>query len=335
MADAAVPVRELLVIELLGGIGDTLVALPAVHGLARAHPHATVRVLTFAPGDALLDRDPYVHEVVGVPKEADAAAAVATQLDRVQPDLAVSTTAHSGLPALLRARVSRVVADLWRRPPVDELVERRFLRLLAADGLVSPGDVALPLRVYLDAEEIGAARLLVPEPRPLVLLPDTGMPVKRWPRERWEQLAARYDGPVLSVGVAVAGSRLLPALSLRGLAAVLAVAAGRGGRAVGVDTGPLRLASAVGLPAVALHGPSTAGRYGLSGPGVVNLQGLPGCRVRRPENFTEQECWWSAQCPLSADGSAACMADLGAEQVAQSVGRLRGWPRGEHTLHSP
>lgn len=323
MAERAV--RELLVVELLGGIGDLLIALPAVHALARAHPRATVRVLTFAPGDKLLARDPLVHEAVGVPRGADAAGAVTALLDRVRPDLAVTTTTHSGIPALLRARVPGVVADLWQHPPPDELVERRFLRLLAASGRIDPLDVDLALRVALDAAEVAAARPLLPERRPLVLVPASGMSVKRWPQSGWERLAvqARALGrePV-AVGEVVPGARLLPGLPLRGLAAMLQVAAEQGGVAVGADTGPLRLASAVGLPAVALHGPSAAGRYGLSAARSRSLQGLPGCDVRIPADFTQQACWWSARCPLRPDGEPACLHDIGVQEVLAAVDAL-------------
>jgi ADP-heptose:LPS heptosyltransferase len=92
---------------------------------------------------------------------------------------------------------------------------------------------------------------------------------------------------------------------------------------VGGDTGPVRLATAAGLPAVGLYGPTLAVRYGLSDARSTNLQGLPGCDVRRPTAITEQECWWSARCPLSPDGEPACMADLDVAQVADAVLGLR------------
>ena len=37
-------------VDLLGGIGDLLMLLPAVHGLARRNPGARLRVLTHDPG---------------------------------------------------------------------------------------------------------------------------------------------------------------------------------------------------------------------------------------------------------------------------------------------
>ncbi|HMA46808.1 MAG TPA: glycosyltransferase family 9 protein, partial [Frankiaceae bacterium] len=167
-----------------------------------------------------------------------------------------------------------------------------------------------------------AARLLGPDlARPLLVLPDAGMPVKRWPAARWQALSAAAGRPVLTVeaGAAVLpDARVLPPLRLRGLAAVCAEVGARGGVAVGADTGPVRLASAVGCRAVGLYGPTLAARYGLSAPGAASLQGLPGCPVRRPTAVTEQDCWWTGRCPLSTDGP-ACMADIPVDAVLAAL----------------
>lgn len=50
-----VAVRDILVVDLLGGLGDLVLVLPAIHALARRHPGAALRVLTHEPG-AELDR---------------------------------------------------------------------------------------------------------------------------------------------------------------------------------------------------------------------------------------------------------------------------------------
>jgi ADP-heptose:LPS heptosyltransferase len=223
------------------------------------------------------------------------------------------------------------VTNLWRRPPPDELVERRFLRLLAADGLIAPDDVDLPLRVVLTDDERRKAAEALPAglSRPVLVLPGAGMPIKRWPTERWADLVAGLAAlghTCLTVpdGADLPGVRVLPRMGLRELAATAAVLAERGGIAVGGDTGPVRLATAAGLPAIGLYGPTLAARYGLSDPAGANLQGLPGCEVRRPTAITEQDCWWSARCPLTSDGGAACMADLPVAVVVDAVRAVAG-----------
>nr|MBA3906241.1 glycosyl transferase [Pseudonocardiales bacterium] len=60
--------QRILVVELLGGIGDLVMVLPSVHALARHHRGAALRVLTHAPGDTLLRFDPWVTEVHRVAK---------------------------------------------------------------------------------------------------------------------------------------------------------------------------------------------------------------------------------------------------------------------------
>lgn len=321
--------REIVVVELLGGFGDLLLALPAIHALARAHPAVALRVVTLTPGDSLLAADPAVTSVT-VGDAGDAATAVARHLDQHPADLAVSTTMHSGIVELLEARVPHTVTNLWRQPPVHELVERRFLRLLADDQLIDPADVELPLRVVLtDDERAEAAEVLPAElRRPVLLLPGAGMPVKRWPAERWYALAealmkAGQDIVTVPDGADIPGAFVLPPQSLRGFAAAAAEVGARGGVTVGGDTGPVRLATAVGTPAIGLYGPTLADRYGLSDEASINLQGLPECRVRQPTAITEQDCWWSARCPLTSDGAAACMADLGVERVVDAVLGLR------------
>ena len=317
---------DVLFVELLGGFGDLLLALPAVHALARSVPAARVHVATFDPGGELLAHDPHVAAVSTTSDHsAGAPRRFVTELLAARPyNLAVTTTTYDGIADLLRAHVPATVGDLWRRPPPDELVDERFLRLLVADGLVRPDLAQLPPSVALLPAELAAGRALLGERTPVLVLPDAGMPVKRWPY--WPELVGRLgDLDVVTVPgpdpapAAACGARLLPALPLRGLAGLAAAVAERGGVVVGGDTGPVRLAAAAGARTVGLFGPTLAARYGQRPEqGHVGLQGLPGCPVRQPTAITEQECWWSARCPLT-DGAPACMADLDLARVAAAV----------------
>jgi len=56
--------NRILFIELLGGLGDVLIALPAIQALAATYPQAQMTVLTFAPGDVLLHHHPSIHRVL-------------------------------------------------------------------------------------------------------------------------------------------------------------------------------------------------------------------------------------------------------------------------------
>jgi ADP-heptose:LPS heptosyltransferase len=337
---------DILVVDLLGGIGDLLMVLPAVHGLARRYPDAALRVLTHEPGAELLRGDPAVAQVY-TPRHGRPGAereAVLEVLAAHPPALAITTTRYDGIPDLLLASGARCVTDLWRQPPVHERVGERYLRILHAEGLLDAEDLATPPRVHLWPAELAegarvvAARLpKAASAPPVVLVTDAGMGVKRWPPDRWRRLAAllaERGHPLLTLGPApVAPGAALPRGSLRQLAAILAAVAARDGVVVGGDTGPVRLAAAVGARTVALFGPTLALRYGIGRevPPGVDLQGLPECGYRQPTAITEQPCWWSAQCPLSPSGP-ACMADLRPETVSAEVARVSGpWPAAERS----
>lgn len=323
--------RSVLVVELLGGIGDLLLALPAVHALARSHPEAPVTVLTFAPADTLLAADPHVAEVVRAepgPPEAQAAA-----VDRLLArgfDLVVTDTRYGGIPARCEAAArERAVTDLWRRPPPDERIDLRFLRILAEEGVIDPALAELEPRVVLTDEERTAGRAAVPAGT-VLLVPDAGMAIKEWAPDHVAALARRLTAqgrPVRVVGGSAAADAVVRALgdpglalprgSLRDFAAVAAACAA----VVAGDTGPARLAAAVGTPTVALYGPTWAGRFGLRDHHASLQSPLP-CDIRYPPDQTVQSCWYSGVCVF--DGRRTCVDDLSVAAVAEAVGAVSG-----------
>lgn len=326
---------RVVVVDTMGGLGDLLLAMPVIEAVCRSRPDAEVTVATTAPWHRLLERDPRIHEVVPV-HGRDAESVIGTVqpvLERLRPELAITTNRQHGLPELLERTAGRAVTNLWRSPPADEAVDLRMLRLLAEDGVIDEAFTRLPPRVVLDEEELAAGRSALASlttGRPVLLMPDSGMRVKHWPLREWAATAGALlrEGrrpivvsqvPEQREALRAAGAIVAPELSLRELAAFCAAAAEQGGRAVGGDTGPVRLAAASGLPVVGLFGPTVAGRYGYRGDGARNLQGCPGCPVRTPTAITEQECWWTARCPFTEDHAPLCMADITVEQVLTAV----------------
>ena len=180
--------QNLLFIELLGGIGDLLIALPAIQAIARSYPKANLTVLTFALAAELLMDDPLIGQVIALDRPQDGnpewvRQRVEAVLDQQPYDLIVSDTNYGGIDQVIQQRSSaaRVVTNLWRSPPSDQRVSDRFVQILLAEGVIQPNSVALP-QLHLTLDEIEEARRKLGQvSRPLVVLvSDSGMAIKRW-----------------------------------------------------------------------------------------------------------------------------------------------------------
>ncbi|HIK15040.1 MAG TPA: glycosyltransferase family 9 protein [Leptolyngbyaceae cyanobacterium M33_DOE_097] len=327
--------NSVLFIELLGGIGDIVIALPAIHALARSHPEATLTVLTFVPGCDLLEHDPAIAQVIAVPK-GQARQAVEQLLDSQSFDLIVSDTNYDGIDQLVqKSGAIQTVTNLWRSPPANERVGDRFLQILLSEGVITSEAIeaiASLSSIYLTPEERLAARQkLGAFYRPLILLyPDAGMPIKRWSTQNFitlgQALQEQFGGTILvpvgsdeeqadQIATAIGKTaQVWPRSSLRELAVVIAAA----DLMVAVDTGIARIAAALDVPTITLFGPSWHQRYGQPTP-HVNLQGFPGCAERLATNFTQQACWYSGECPFEWN---TCLEDISPAQVLTAASSL-------------
>ncbi len=300
--------------------------MPAIHALAHTYPNAELSVLTFALGGELLKDDPQISSVLHADK-GDVARAVQEVLNashNVPFDLIVSDTNHSGIAEMLgaygSARGTRTVTNLWRNPPDDARVGERFVELLQRDKII--GEANLTPHLFVSGAARGEAEEgLEPLSHPLVFLcPEAGMKIKAWPPERFVALG-RCLKEVCGASLVVSGlgegaatvAAELDALHLTSDLCGLAAALAQGDLMIAADTGPARLAAAVGTPTVTLFGPSWAGRYGQAPP-HVNLQGYPACPERVTANFTEQACWYAGVCPLGL-GFDTCLETLSVEMV--------------------
>ena len=328
----AAPPERILFVELLGGIGDLLIALPAIEALARSRPGAHLDVLTFEPGAGLLGGHP-AEGRVWPPEELldrrDARGAAERLLREERYDLVVSDTRYDGIGALIETHAARAVTDLWRGPPRNQRVSDRFLEVLVDEGLVDPATIAPP-RLELDDAPTGT-ELGDGDGGPIVfLVPEAGERLKRWPLERFAEvgrdLGKRHQvrvlvptggDPQLSHQLADAvgdAARSLPPTPLDGLAAWFR----RGDLAITADTGPAHLAAAVGLPTVTVFGPTWHQRYRPAGPNR-SLQGYLHCPERIVENFTVQRCWSDGHCPYSWQ---TCTEDITVAEVVEAASEL-------------
>jgi ADP-heptose:LPS heptosyltransferase len=328
-------IRKILFIELLGGIGDLVIALPAIHAVARSYPAARLTVLTFAPGNELLMTDSFVHQVTCA-ERGQARQAVDHLLMQEQFDLVISDTNYDGIADTIhnyqktQSAVSKVITNLWRSPPDHERVSQRFLDILLAETIITPE--ALPHgepEIHLtESEKLTARHQLGASYRPLVVLcPEAGMAIKQWSADSFISLgkvlqqhlqatilipAGNSPDAATQMSDAIGGTaKVWPRSSLRALAAMFTEA----DLVIAADTGIAHIAAALAIPTITLFGPSWAERYGHPEP-HVNLQGFPQCPERLISNFTQQRCWYSGECPYAWE---TCLDEISPEVVLKAA----------------
>ncbi|HEX6813871.1 MAG TPA: glycosyltransferase family 9 protein [Planctomycetota bacterium] len=254
-----------------GGLGDTLLMLPVLRALRRVHSGS---VLHFAG----------VAEFASVLLEYGA-------VDRVlsSEDLALWSLREPGTPAWERLRGYALIAS---DDPVVMAVASADTKVQAFDPRPRTGaPIALQVagQLGLEPDWPADAALLPPRARlvdgPVCLAPGSGSRSKCWPRDRWLELAQRLAasghrvqvvvGPVeqerddprswpWSVEVAFVAEREATVLAHR-LTGAAAFA--------GNDSGPSHLAAMLGVPTVAIFGPSAASVWAPPGPHATVVGG--------------------------------------------------------------
>jgi len=157
----------------------------------------------------------------------------------------------------------------------------------------------------------------------VVIHPGTGARVKLWPAERWAHVAERINDAGYAV-VLTGSESELPLLrhiasfarsvhSLGGQTTIheLAAVFEQSVTVIGVDSGPLHLAVAVGVPTIHLYGPSDVATYGPWGDPLQH-------RIVKVA-MTCPDC--GNLDPSRPEGS-GCMLAIGKDQVADAFCRL-------------
>jgi heptosyltransferase-1 len=297
----------------LSSLGDVVHALPVAAALRAGLPGARLAWIVEAREAGLLAGHPALDEVIAVdtrgwrrawrPRDLAAGArelgALRRRLVAARFDVTLDLQGlwkSAVLAWLTGAPVRLGFAASWRReplsaclatrrlspPPEARHVVEQYLALLEPLG-VRPErlDFTLPFDADAEAavEEFFAAGGLKPRDRLVVLNPGAGRPDKRWPPERFAELARRVGeagarclvvwgpGEEAAARRIVAeggpGTLLSPPTDLPRLLAVLR----RASVVVAADTGPLHLAAALGRPCVGLYGPTRPARNGPYGSG--------------------------------------------------------------------
>jgi heptosyltransferase-3 len=227
-------IRKVLIYR-LGSLGDTVVALPCLHLLARTYPNSERLMLTNFPvhakapaaaavlGDSGLVQG-YMRYTVGT-RRAGELLRLAWQIRRFAPDLLVYLMPLRARSNIRRDRiffrlagVPRIVGlpgaqDQARHlDPATGLYETEAMRLakgIAELGDAHPEDLANwdPHLTLLEKET--ATRALAPlAGRPLIVCaPGCKMQANDWEKENWRTLLARLSRSYPSYGLVVAGAQ--------------------------------------------------------------------------------------------------------------------------------
>lgn len=274
-------------------IGDVLLATPAVRSLRRAYPEAAIDFLVFEGTQGVVAGNPDLRTVLTVP-ERPAAFEHLRFLRKIwrRYDLAVSLLAGDR-PALYawaagRHRVGTLETgrkSRWKRSllhawvPFDNLrTHTVVMNLRVVEQLGIETDPTPVVSWPLQAEEAARAALAEFDGRPFAVLHVTPkFPYKSWNREGWLRLAEALTGKGLRValagGASVAEQEYSEALLARMPGEVvnlagrmdlgsLACLLSRAALYVGTDTAVTHMAAALGVPTVALFGPSNPVKWG-------------------------------------------------------------------------
>jgi ADP-heptose:LPS heptosyltransferase len=251
------------------GLGDLLVAVPALRALRRARPQHRIVLATPAPLAPLAAMSGAVDEVLPT-----------TGIDDLRPppgpapELAVNLhgagpQSHAALDATGPAtRIGFGGVPGWAGPThAEALAGQPHERELWCAPLESHGIPTDPLDLRLEPATRAAPTVVVH--------PGAAFGAKRWPAERFAAVAAALEGrtPVVVTGSAgereraekVAAGAGLPAdrvLAGRTDLAELAALVAGADLVVCGDTGISHLASAFGTPSVVLFGPVGPARWG-------------------------------------------------------------------------
>jgi ADP-heptose:LPS heptosyltransferase len=355
----------------LGALGDIIHAVPAAAALRGAFPGARIDWVVDAKHRAMVDLVTVVDRTIVLERATIAGwADVARRMRQSRYDAAIDLQGllksavlarASGAPRVLGFSIWHLREKIARPfysdtddggvrpqpdhrnlplPPSDEAladqdggrpihVIHKNLRLLRTLG-VDDGRIAFPL-AEVDSDALREVREGLGGGRFALINPGAAWPNKRWPPDRFGEVAAflsevRHLRPVVLWGPgeeslaravvdASAGSaRVAPPTGLHDLLALSRAAS----LMVSGDTGPLHIAAAVGTPIVSIFGPTDPNRNGPWSPDDVNVSRFGACVCHYERRCSRPSDWCLDDLPVS-EVTAAIQQRLGSVRVAGSA----------------
>lgn len=353
-------------------IGDVLLATPVLRSLRRAWPEAQIHALVFAGTEGVLKANPDLDSIITVPARPSLGEhlKLLARLRR-RYDLALSLltgdrpTLYAWIAGRRRGGMVSAAKESWKsrllqvRVPFDDLdthTVRMNLQLVEALGIPAHADVVVSWSPADESvlDEIVAAPLRV---RPYVVLhPFPKFNYKMWHLPGWVELVRWLERRGLKVFLSGSGAaderayceeiarqsggsalNLAGMLSLEQLGALLS----RAGLYVGPDTVVTHMAAAVGVPTVALFGPSNPVKWGAWPRGVdprsnpwqrVGSQAAGNVRLVQGETHCVP-CMFEG-CGRNEASFSDCLQHLPARRVIQAAEALLGEEAGINTAET-
>ena len=262
---------EHILVVRLGAMGDIIHTLPAVVSLRRSFPDSVITWAVEQKWAPLLEGLSIIDGIQFVNRHS---ASAVLELQRnlrsrkvtlaidfqglIKSSLVCFLSRADRIVGLHRTSAREQLASLFYSrtvtPKCTHVVERQ-LELAAAAGATSTG-VAFPIPE-------GAPEGNLPDGPFVLANPQAGWVSKQWPLEYYSELGRRLERRrlqlVLNGPAAIRAVHTIPHTS--GLSGLID-ATRRAHAVVGVDSGPLHLAAALGKPGVAMFGPTDPARNG-------------------------------------------------------------------------
>jgi len=305
------PPQKILVLH-AGGIGDLLLALPALRIFRRAFPRYTLDLMGWPERLSLVTFDLQAQSIHSIDQAGMAyfysdEGALPPRLSAFFSSFSCVLVFGKDSGSILAKNLSRVglnrVITIPSFPPQESGIHvSEFLvaslRAAGIEGQSSFFPLRLPEEALTFARHFRSGLGLKEAERVLAIHPGSGSPGKNWDAKKFSEVAdwasewcrvLLISGPaqdgVEEVRGSVKKARPLAAdgLPLLGLAAVLKASTAY----LGNDSGITHLAASLGLPTVALFGPTNPALWGPKGPGVRVIYAKNLCTACVPDARSE------------------------------------------------
>jgi len=291
--------------------GDVVVTTPVISALKKKFPATEIDFLVEKPFIPLLEHNPHLHRSRTYDKTDILSTWRRIRETHYDWIFDFQSSPRSALVCLASgaALTAGYQVPFWglaykttvKRPGANlSVVEGKFTLIEKVTG---PLDHETERHLFLTLEEKNWAEAALVSPQaPVGIIPTHRHPIRRWHAASFIDLARRLQkktpvwwfwGPgeesyVQAIAKEVPGSVMVPATSLRHMAALLA----RCRCVITNDNGPMHIATAVGTPTITIYGPTDPLCWNPGGPRhrAIAAEGLRCLKCNLSECPFEHEC---------------------------------------------